>query len=112
MALQTQRDFNCIEVPKLDKQGGNPSSGLQGITELNQFVNSNDLLDTWQKSHPHDRVYTWHCKDFTLRSHLDRWYVPGRVHPKAISCVRACPHSDHSVVEVTLTLDDHTVETQ
>ena len=102
-------DFNYIKAPELDKQGGNPSGGSQGIRELNQFVDSNDLIDTWRKSHPQDRVYTWHSKDFTLRSRLDRWYVPGRVHPQANLCVRACPHSDHSVAEVTLRLDDHNV---
>ena len=72
-------------------------------------MDSNDLIDTWRKSHPQDRVYTWHSKHFTLRSRLDRWYVPRSVHPQADLCVRACPHSDHSVAEVTLSLDDHNV---
>ena len=64
------RDFNCVATPELDKQGENPDSGKQGIAELNQFVNNNDLHDTWRKSHPNERVYTWHNKDFTLRSRL------------------------------------------
>ena len=94
-------DFNCIETPELDKQGGNPASGRQGIVELNQFVDHNDLHDTWRKSHPNDRLYTWHNKDFTLRSRLDRWYTQSSA--KTHTSIRACPFSDHSVIELILT---------
>ena len=88
-------DFNCVETPDLDKPGGNPASGRQGIVELNQFVDHNDLHDTWRKSHPNDRVYTWHNKDFTLR--LDRWYMQSSA--KTHTSIRACPFSNHSVTD-------------
>ena len=45
-------DFNCIEEPDLDKQGGNPVSGTSGVEELKQFVQTNDLFDTWRENHP------------------------------------------------------------
>ena len=53
--------------------------------------------------HPNDCIFMWNNKDFMLRSRLDRWYIPENILPKA--CVRACPHSDHSVAEIIIMPD-------
>lgn len=97
-------DFNCIANLDLDKIGGNPLSGTQGIEELRSFVDNNNLVDTWRLSHPHDKIFTWSNATYTLRSRLDRWYIPHHLHQTATAHIRACPHSDHSVTEVNLTL--------
>lgn len=94
-------DFNCIENLDLDKQGGNPNSGKTGIEELEFFVNGNTLIDTWRDTHKHDRIYTWSNKDFSIRTRLDRWYIPHNL--RATSSIRACPYSDHSLVEISVT---------
>jgi exonuclease III len=97
-------DFNCTVNPAIDKQGGNPLSGTTGLEELTHFINSNDLKDTWRETHPQDRIYTWNNKDFTVLSHLDRWHIPQGI--QAHSSIRACPHSDHSVVEIVITVNN------
>ena len=89
----------------LDKQGGNQVSGNLGIAELNNFIDNNNLIDTWRKARPNERIFTWNNKDFTLRSRLDRWYIPEKLHQNTASCVRACPHSDNSVVETNFNTD-------
>ncbi len=99
-------DFNCLENLDLDKQGGNPLSGNLGTTELRNFTENNSLIDTWRVTHPGDRIFTWNNKDFTLRSRLDRWYITAKLHEKAASCIRTCPHSDHSVAEITIKPDN------
>ena len=94
--LMLAGDFNCIENLDLDKQGGNPLSGNLGAAELRTVVDNNQLTDTWRRTHPTDHIYTWSNQTFTLR----RWYIPATLHPTAISCVRACPHSDNSVAQI------------
>ena len=92
-------DFNCVVNTSLDKQGGNPDSGTAGIEELTDFTNNHNLVDIWRETHPQDRIFTWNNKNFTQRSRLDRWYVPRGQDTQAT--IRACPHSDHSVIEIT-----------
>ena len=93
-------DFNCVAEPDIDKYGGNHTSGTTGIEELTQFLNDHNLVDIWRVKHPNDRIYTWNSKDFSQRSRLDRWYV--REGSEGYSTIRACPHSDHSAIELTL----------
>ena len=97
-------DFNCVEDPTFDKLGGNPANGTAGMDELLNFTTNHDLIDVWRDQHPGDRIYTWSNRDFTLRSRLDRWYIPQESTKTATSCIRACPHSDHSAVEVVFCL--------
>ena len=99
-------DFNCVEDPTYDKLGGNPTSGTVGLEELLNFTSNHDLTDIWRAQHPGDRIYMWSNCDFTLRSRLDRWYIPKETIGTATSCIRACPHSDHSTVEVVFGLTD------
>ena len=102
-------DFNCIDDLDFDKQGGNPLSGNVGVTELKDFLENNSLQDTWGATNPEVRIYTWSNNDFTLRSRLDKWYITMKLHKTATSCIRACPHSDHSVVEVTINPDNNNI---
>ncbi len=87
-------DFNCIEDPDKDKQGGNPNSCTIGMTELAFFLDNNNLWDT----HLQDRIYTWNNADFTIRTRLDRWYITTSL--EVVATIRACAFSDHSVMEI------------
>ena len=95
-------DFNCIPDLDLDKFGGNPCSGNVGVAELNNFTSTNNLADVWRIKHPNDRVYTWHNQSFSMRSRLDRWYIPESFTNDTQAHIRACPFSDHSAAEITL----------
>lgn len=93
-------DFNCIENLDLDKFGGNPQSGNFGINELLSFTRDHNLGDSWRITHNNDRIYTWNNRDYSLRSRLDRWYIPVTLCENAITSIRSCVHSDHSAVEL------------
>lgn len=95
-------DFNCVEDISKDKLGGNPSSGTIGVNELRNFLIAHDLTDAWRQTHMEDRIFTWSTKDFTIRSRLDRIYIPNNLIGKSFTTIRACPHSDHSVVETVI----------
>ena len=47
------------------------------------------------------RRFTWHNKAFTQRTRLDRWYTKRGL--EGHTDIRACPHSDHSMIEQALT---------
>ena len=95
-------DFNCVPDTLLDKCGGNPGIGSTGMQELNTFLHTNSLIDIWRLQHPTDRVYTWNNRDFSIRSRLDRCYIPDELTQTGHAHIRACPHSDHSAAEVTI----------
>lgn len=95
-------DFNCVEDIDKDKLGGNPSSGTTGVNELQQFLTAHELVDAWRKTHSNDRIYTWSTKDFTIRSRLDRLYIPQNLLGTTFASIRACPLSDHSVAEISI----------
>ena len=97
-------DFNCVEDLVLDKLGGNPNSGHVGINELTTFTHTNNLVDAWRQQHPQACIYTWHNRDFSIRSRLDRWYIPQPLITCSQAHIRACPHSDHSVAELSLSI--------
>ena len=99
-------DFNCIENTQLDKAGGNPLSGTVGFDELRDFTTRHNLSDVWRVTHPQDLSFTWNTRDFSIRSRLDRWYIPDTELTTATSCIQACPHSDHSVVDLKVNFRD------
>lgn len=102
-------DFNCVPDLKLDKLGGNLHLGDTGVQELNSFTYANDLIDAWRFTHPQDRLYTWNNHDYTIRSRLDRWYIPHMSRTSSNVNIRACPFSDHSAVDLNITqLNDNT----
>lgn len=95
-------DFNCVPDTALDKLGGDPSNGAQGMKELLLFAKDHNLTDIWRAHHPTDKIYTWHNRDFTLRSRLDRFYVSRDTTTQSTSHIRACHLSDHNTVEISL----------
>ena len=95
-------DFNCVTNPDKDKRGGNPLSGTVGTKELRTFYETLQLKDVWREKHRNDNIFTWHNKDFTLRSRLDRWYISETLVNRSNSHIRACPYSDHSTVEIQI----------
>ena len=95
-------DFNCIDRPELDKQGGNPMSGTDGHKELRDLTDTLQLEDIWRKKHQNDKEFTWNDKDYSQRSRLDRWYIPSELSDKSQTNITACPYSDHSAVELKI----------
>lgn len=95
-------NFNCVPDLHMDKLGGNPSTGDTGLTELHSFTYTHDLIDVWRLTHPHDKIFTWSNRDYSIRSRLDRWYIPNNLRASSNLSIRACPFSDHALVELNV----------
>ena len=68
-------DFNCVENSQLDKIGGNPDHGTEGVEILRNAVSSFQLVDPFWKKNPSKQEFSYTSKSNTVRSHLDRFYV-------------------------------------
>ena len=61
-------DFNCIENPALDKQGGNPTPRQYALRTLHNLTSQFALTDIWRLRNPHKSEFTWTGRD--TRTHL------------------------------------------
>ena len=86
-------DFNMIEDIFLDKLGGTTSTThLIGLNKLTEIKNEHNLVDTWRKTNPSKRLFTYHNPDKTKHSRLDRIYISetintktSQIHPTSLS---------------------------
>ena len=99
-------DFNFIENPSLDKQGGNINAGDVGKNEWHDVSQTGDLIDTFRHLHPTKIETTF--KNFTgVSCRLDRFYVTSNL-TSSIKNVKFIPsvESDHSIVHLSLELEN------
>ena len=100
-------DFNCIEDPTLDKSGGNPNSGTDGFTELQNITALLDLEDLWRIKHPQEQVFTWegNMASGLVRTRIDRFYTSTLLRPFVKNIEHPSipiPNLDHKGVLLTL----------
>ena len=70
------RDFNLVLDVQNDKKGGRLTTHKNSLKEVQNIINSLDLIDIWRVSNPDIRGFTWrrskpeiHCRlDFFLTS--------------------------------------------
>ena len=104
-------DFNCIENPALDKQGGNPAPRQYALKILHNVMSQFDLTNIWRLRNPRKREFTWTGRDSRtvnsfINTRIDRFYTSQTITPYvAESSIAAYPHSDHDVILLTLDLD-------
>ena len=95
-------DFNMVEDLLLDRQGGNPNNtqmlGLEYLTKIKQTYN---LTDIWRKENPSKRLFTYHSKNQSIHSRIDRIYLQ---HNQKIKNVSIIPNglSDHDAITLTI----------
>ena len=54
-----------------DRTGGNASNTHQiGYKNLNKIKNTQNLIDTWQKSNPHKSYFTYHNSDYRVGQYI------------------------------------------
>lgn len=68
-------DFNCIDSPALDKIGGNPATGTDGLLALRTWAASLDVGDAWRALHPTQVAVTWTNGDDGIGTRIDRIFV-------------------------------------
>ena len=100
-------DFNMVEKPFQDRDGGNVRNPqhVWGIQTLKPLLTRHHLVDVWRSHHPNFRSFTWHCRYNSIKSRLDRIYIPTSYLPHAsTSYINHFVWSDHDVCAVELTL--------
>ena len=97
-------DFNCIENKNIDKVGGNVVYGDVGANILGTIRNNYHLVDAYRTCFPHDVATSWVSADGTVACRLDRFYVSASLKSHLAACMTPCAFSDHSAVEITLTI--------
>lgn len=65
-------DFNCVTNIALDRIGGNPQKTNDGSKELNDSIQTRNLVDVFRCLHPNTILTTW--KGPETASRLDRFY--------------------------------------
>jgi len=97
-------DFNCIENKNIDNVGGNNVYGDVGANILGTIRNHYHLVDAYRTCFPHHVATSWVSADGTVACRLDRFYVSASLKSHLAACMTPCAFSDHSAVEITLTL--------
>jgi hypothetical protein len=64
-------DFNFVENPKLDKQGGKPAQAVSTRKIFSQLTQEIDVVDLFRHKHPEEKEIT----SFKLQTRIDRIYV-------------------------------------
>ena len=68
-------DFNCV-ICASDKRGGKPVDIRKASTiELNAFIKTQNLLDTWRYKNPHSFGPTWVNPSMKIQSRLYHLFV-------------------------------------
>ena len=100
-------DFNFVEDLGLDKAGGNSTTGNLGSTEVRSLSRDCELHDSFRYLYPGLQLFSYHRADAgqTLKSRLDRFYVPTHFLQAGLVrsvCITPNTFSDHSFVDLVL----------
>ena len=68
-------DFNFVENTKLDKIGGNPNKGTEGLFQSNNIKQAYNLIDPYRSLNKYDCSYTWSNNTIGVKTRLDRFYI-------------------------------------
>ena len=94
-------DSNCYER-NLDKFEGNISLAAYSTDFRTAFFN---LIDIWPNLHPHLRDVSWFNSDFSIGSHLDKfWISKSLVQSMSLCTPSPCCFSVHDFVNVYVNL--------
>ena len=105
-------DFNMVEDIFVDRKGGKPKPrhtyGFKALSDLKQ---GHDLIDIWRNQNPNKKQFTWHSKDQTIHSRLDRIYIPKQYIPLVSNAfIHHFVWSDHDVCGISITLPSYKKE--
>ncbi len=104
-------DFNMVESVELDRQGGIPANyHTYGLVNLTDMKEQADLIDSWRSLHPNDKVFTYSNHDGSIKSRLDRIYIPIELRDQVINTfVMPTQLSDHDFVILNVTLPNEVI---
>ena len=93
-------DFNMVETPSLDRQGGelfNRNNTL-GQNNLKNFTEKYEIIDIYRELNPLKIGFTYESPDKAFRSRIDRVYVSLAAKAESACEIYDAPLSDHKAV--------------
>jgi len=101
-ALVIGGDFNCYDNA-LDQFGWNVFVGNECSSLKSDFI----LVDAWRKLHPCACEFTWFNHDYSIASHLEKFFVCKDLFISDCQCeISPCPLSDHDFVSFVFQIPD------
>ena len=99
-------DWNFVEDPIKDKQGGDRSvsaHSLIGKNEIQNIKSNYKVTDVYRWKHPKWTEYTWRQVNPPVFCRLDRFYISNAILPKVRTVsINNCTVSDHLFVDLVL----------
>ena len=94
-------DLNCVDNSQLDKIGGNPDHGTEGVEILGNACSSFQLVDSFHRRNPSKQEFSYVSMSNTVHSWLDRFYVSeGFLSLVDEVLFSPNPYSDHIMVSL------------
>ena len=99
-------DFNCT-ISTLDKKGGRPvDSKKASLNELQSFIKTYSLLDSWRFKNPDQPGFTWSNPSMKIQCRLDYFFISKQLkdHVKESKIVSNI-YSDHPAVDLSVSFN-------
>ena len=96
-------DFNCA-LNELDKRGGRSVELKKAvIQEINNLINTHDLIDTWREKNANIQGFTWSNTSMKIQCRLDYFLISKDLR-SSLNHAKIVPNifSDHSALSITL----------
>ena len=96
-------DFNLVMDVQKDKKGGNVTMHRNSLKEVQNIVNSLDLIDVWRTLNPDAKRFTWQRTKPEVHCHLDYLMISSSL-ATAITNADILPgyKTDHSLITIHL----------
>ena len=96
-------DFNCA-LNDMDKRGGRSVEFKKAvIQEINNLINTHDLIDTWRERNANIQCFTWSNTSMKIQCRLDYFMISKDLR-SSLKHAKIVPNifSDHSALSITL----------
>ncbi len=100
-------DYNVVQDYTMDTLNINQRNNPKAHVKVNELKETLDLYDPWRQQHPITKMFTWHNSQ-NKHSRLDYFLLSSDL-ANSIDAAIIKPgyKSDHSIVEINLTLSNH-----
>ena len=100
-------DYNVVQDYTMDTLNINQRNNPKAHEKVNELKETLDLYDPWRQQHPVTKMFTWHNSQ-NKHSRLDYFLISSDLlNSIDTSIIKPGYKSDHSIVEIHLTLSNH-----
>ncbi len=101
-------DFNLVQDPKLDKQGGTSVEKYkESQAVITKIMEDKDLIDPYRVIYPTKKEYTWRQRKPLIQCRLDYFLISSSLFGIIDKCnIKPGFKTDHSFINISLKLDE------